>query len=196
MTKLLNWLSATLAAAGLGALATDMTGIADVPDTTGMQAVYVLAIAGGLLWRTLPDEDDTPGPDVLQGEPLNWRKWLENIMAFLKPAAPAASLTALVLIATGCAGSSASSAAGLMKWGSTTCWPSDSDNCLVIQGAGAEVRVVQKPDASVSTTLWVSMLGNGASAEVSFDPAVADPLEAEGCYDTLFMEPVCTGSEE
>jgi len=189
MSSVLNKLAAALSAIGLGALAADMTGMADVPDSTGAQVVYVLAILGGLLWRTLPDQDDTPGPDILQaGGSLDWRKWLQNLGDFLKP--PTAALLRLTLTA-GCGGTQGAEA---FKWTSQTCSPIGSDNCLVVQGSGTEVRVIQKPDFSIETEFWTSLPGAGAYGSVSADPETGQ-IDAEGCVEVLLWEE-CASSEE
>jgi hypothetical protein len=192
MTSILNKLAAAFSALGLGALAADLTGMADVPDSAGAQVVYVLAILGGLAWRTLPDQDDTPGPDVLQaGGKMDFRAWLRNIVSALRPASTGAGSMCLLILLTGCGG--AQTPTDLLKWSSRTCMPAESDNCLVIQGAGSQIRVLQKPDVSMSSELWAAFPGVTARGAATLDP-VTNQVEAEGCVAVLLWEE-CASTE-
>lgn len=180
MAKIINYVAAALSAAGLGTAFADITGIADVPDSTWAKGVYILAILGGLLWRALPDQDDTPGPDVLQGEPLDLWAWAKNIAKTLGFAA------AVLILAAGALGCGATT-----TFGTRTCFPAWSDNCLVVAGEASrrnvDVEVIETPDTSVSTEAWVKGPGVSASGYVEADPAVPY-VAAEGCVNVLLWE--------
>jgi hypothetical protein len=192
MVSVLNKLAGALSALGLGALAADLTGMADVPDNAGAQVVYVLAIVGGLLWRALPDQDDTPGPDVLQGKKLDSKTWFSNIWEALSARTTAAMLLC-GLILLGCGGAMYASTRA------RACFPAYSDNCFsvdfVATESGAEVTVVEKPDSSISLEITAEAPGLTAAGSASVDPSV--PLAmAEGCINVLFWERCAEASTE
>lgn len=192
MEKIINRIYGFLAALGLGAIVTDLTGLTEIPDTTGAQVLSIIAIVAAVLWRNLPDQDDITGPDVLSGKGLDFKVWAANIWKSFRPSPAAASAVLLFPLAVACG-------AGISTSYARACTPAYSDNCLVIDFSatdeGAELEIVEKPDVSFSIEVYSTSPGITAFGSAVVDPK-APSAEAEACINILFWERCAEASTE
>lgn len=187
MHKILNKVALVLSSTGMGVAIADFLSIAAVPDETWVKGVYVVSILAGLLWQSLPDDNDTPGPDVLEGEPMNWNAWARN---FIRKFTPTAATIVIVVLLTAC---------GTAYYGTRVCTPAYSDNCFIVEGEASRRGtpapiVTATPDVSISVEAYIKANGAEASGAASFDP-VTQEAEAVACGQALFWRECISTSE-